>query len=692
MEQIKVSVRIKPNNNNDNKVINLDNNSLSFENDIINNYYFDNIFNDNNSNYDIYKKIVHDNIDVILNGYNFCLFAYGQTDSGKTYTLLGNNINNINNESNNLGVNIYTLKQIFKSIERKEIENKLKFLLHFSYYEIYNDSIYDLLNNSDFEKPLNITENEDKNFVIKNLKEVEISDINSVVELLVIGENKRKYAETIFNNNSSRSHTIMQIKIESLSLDTGICSNSIINLIDLAGSERMDDCNNLKIQKEGKTINKSLFYLTRVINLLGSNSKNMHIPYRNSVLTKILKNYLGGNSLTHILLNIKNDKYCKSESISTLNFGKNARNIVNKIEKNTIIKDINSEMNNIIKKYEEKITILNKTNTDLTRKNNDLLQKYNTKDNNILDTSELKKIFEIVKLYTDKIKKLCYGIINKRKFNISIINTIYNSISDEFNKLSHKYLNNKENNLNSNFTSILESINIFDNKIKKNHNINFKHITNISKSNSKNPYLFSKTMNSDTKNKQKTIFDHKNKSINTISNIKSKNVKLKINKQININITNNIQNSKNIKMHNIYNPNNNIYLSKYKNKKKNSYSSNSVNNTNILNSRYDNSNANVSNSNSLKDMFKKRKLSNNGVASKLLKNIKASNLSLHSNVISNNILTNKIRKIKIKNCVDKYLKNNDNSECKNIKEDNDSCRLDNGKIVNNKIDWNININ
>ena len=177
-----------------------------------------------------------------------------------------------------------------------------------SYYEVYNESIYDLLNGETLDKSLVLYEDGDT-FKVRGLRTAHVNDLTDCLNIMKDGEQNRHYASTRMNHQSSRSHTIFSLKIVRRISET-LEQESLLNFIDLAGSENIsihdkkddDSPSSTKQRKaEGTNINKSLFYLTQVISKLSLNTPQ-HIPYRNSTLTKILRSSLGGNSKTAVIL------------------------------------------------------------------------------------------------------------------------------------------------------------------------------------------------------------------------------------------------------------------------------------------------------------------------------------------------------------------------------------------------------
>ncbi len=333
-------------------------------------FKFDKIFTKEITSEKIYLDICQDIIKGFLKGINGTIFTYGQTTSGKTYTMLGN--------VNYPGILPCSLKNIFDLLELKKKENNFNYTLYCSYIEIYNEIIHDLIGDATGCK---IIEDNNYGLIVSEAQKICITCFEEGVQLKDVGEEKRIYKNTIINEYSSRSHTIFQLFLETSTIDNDNDNNtvynkySLLNLVDLAGSERVnkDENNNNNINSETGYINKSLFALSNVINKLSEN-KNVHIPYRDSKLTRLLSVALGGGSLVTIICNISPSASNYFQTVSTLRFASRAKNIKIKPE-------INEK---IIKKYKEKKKLLEYNNY----KNNIMGYGYNGFNNNIYNILE----------------------------------------------------------------------------------------------------------------------------------------------------------------------------------------------------------------------------------------------------------------------------------------------------------------
>jgi len=298
---------------------------------------FDHVFMDNARNSDVYDKLARPIISGVLNGFHGTLFAYGQTASGKTHTLLG--------VPHEMGLIVHAIHDLFDHIH--DAPEQEEFLIRISYLEIYNENIRDLLCGVDDEKKqddqgnLRIVDDSKRGCTVLGTKEVIVLSPDNVFELLKYGENKRHYGATKMNYTSSRSHAIFRITIECRTTHpdgTDCVQLSNLNLVDLAGSERVSktEATGQRL-KEGASINKSLLILGNVINRLAENKKSAHIPFRDSKLTRLLSNSLGGNAKTAIICTLSPVRTNLEESKGTLNFALRANTIVNNAKKNTVV-------------------------------------------------------------------------------------------------------------------------------------------------------------------------------------------------------------------------------------------------------------------------------------------------------------------------------------------------------------------
>ncbi|XP_019702656.1 kinesin-like protein KIN-12F isoform X1 [Elaeis guineensis] len=274
-------------------------------------------------------------VENCMSGYNSCIFAYGQTGSGKTYTMLGEISELEVSPSPDRGMTPRIFEFLFARIRAEEEsrrDEKLKYNCRCSFLEIYNEQITDLLD--PFSTNLLLREDIRKGVYVENLTEFEVESVNDILKLLMQGAANRKVAATNMNRESSRSHSVFTCVIESR-WEKDSTSNlrfARLNLVDLAGSERQKTSGaEGERLKEAANINKSLSTLGHVIMVLAdvAHGKQRHVPYRDSRLTFLLQDSLGGNSKTMIIANVSPSICSASETLSTLKFAQRARLIQN---------------------------------------------------------------------------------------------------------------------------------------------------------------------------------------------------------------------------------------------------------------------------------------------------------------------------------------------------------------------------
>uniref|UniRef100_A0A6N2LLY1 Kinesin-like protein n=1 Tax=Salix viminalis TaxID=40686 RepID=A0A6N2LLY1_SALVM len=298
-------------------------------------FTFDHVADETVSQEKIFKVSGLPMVENCMGGYNSCMFAYGQTGSGKTHTMLGDIEEGTRRHSVNCGMTPRVFEYLFSRIQKeKEVrkDEKIKFTCKCSFLEIYNEQILDLLDPSSTN--LQIREDVKKGVYVENLKEIEVASARDVLQQLIQGAANRKVAATNMNRASSRSHSVFTCIIESKWESQGVIHHRFarLHLVDLAGSERQKSSGaEGERLKEATNINKSLSSLGLVImNLVSiSNGKPHHVPYRDSKLTFLLQDSLGGNSKTIIIANISPSLCCSLETLSTLKFAQRAKFIKN---------------------------------------------------------------------------------------------------------------------------------------------------------------------------------------------------------------------------------------------------------------------------------------------------------------------------------------------------------------------------
>nr|KYP49832.1 Kinesin-like protein KIF15 [Cajanus cajan] len=274
-------------------------------------------------------------VENCLSGYNSCMFAYGQTGSGKTYTMLGDIEDLDVKPSTQRGMTPRIFEFLFARIQAEEESRRdenLKYNCKCSFLEIYNEQITDLLDPCSTN--LLLREDVKKGVYVENLSEFEVQSVSDIIRLLTQGSANRKVAATNMNRESSRSHSVFTCVIES-TWEKDSTTNyrfARLNLVDLAGSERQKTSGaEGERLKEAANINKSLSTLGHVIMILVdvANGKQRHVPYRDSRLTFLLQDSLGGNSKTMIIANVSPSICCAAETLNTLKFAQRAKLIQN---------------------------------------------------------------------------------------------------------------------------------------------------------------------------------------------------------------------------------------------------------------------------------------------------------------------------------------------------------------------------
>ena len=308
----------------------------------------------------MYAEVGEPVIHQALDGFNSTIFAYGQTGSGKSHSMMGSESDRgiIPRLNDDLWLSVSDALAGFRCPEGEKSE--LKFMISVSFLEIYNEEIKDLLNPS--KKVLKIRESKERGIYVEDLCELIVKDAADVMRLIDQGNTVRRVAATKMNDQSSRSHSCFTLKIEqrtTTELPGGLTREKFVraklNLVDLAGSERADKTGAVgSTLKEGANINKSLMALGNVINALSegaglSEGKVKHIPYRDSRLTRLLQESLGGNARTIMLAAISPADYNYDETLGTLKYAHRAKSIANAVVKNEdqserVINDLKAEI------------------------------------------------------------------------------------------------------------------------------------------------------------------------------------------------------------------------------------------------------------------------------------------------------------------------------------------------------------
>ncbi|XP_067139830.1 kinesin-like protein KIF13A isoform X3 [Centruroides vittatus] len=290
-------------------------------------------FNENDDHYasqeDVYKSLGADILDNAFQGYNACIFAYGQTGSGKSFTMMGS--------EDNKGLIPRMCDALFERVA-KECDTSLTHKVEVSYMEIYNEKVHDLLDPKGTKQTLRVREHNILGPYVDGLSTLAVSSFEEINNLMTEGNKSRTVAATNMNSESSRSHAVFNITLTSSVTDegTGVTGEKVskMSLVDLAGSERAVKTGAVGERlKEGSNINKSLTTLGLVISKLADQAsgkaKDKFVPYRDSVLTWLLKDNLGGNSKTVMVATISPAADNYEETLSTLRYADRAKRIVN---------------------------------------------------------------------------------------------------------------------------------------------------------------------------------------------------------------------------------------------------------------------------------------------------------------------------------------------------------------------------
>ncbi|GFP80330.1 125 kDa kinesin-related protein [Phtheirospermum japonicum] len=322
-------------------------------------FLFDKVFGPSSQQKDLYDQAICPIVFEVLEGYNCTIFAYGQTGTGKTYTMEGGARKKNGEFPSEAGVIPRAVRQIFDILEAQSAEYSMKV----TFLELYNEEITDLLAPEECpkfvddksKKPIALMEDGKGGVFVRGLEEEIVTTANEIYKILEKGSAKRRTAETLLNKQSSRSHSIFSITIhikECTPEGEEMIKCGKLNLVDLAGSENISRSGAREGRaREAGEINKSLLTLGRTINALVEHSG--HVPYRDSKLTRLLRDSLGGKTKTCIIATISPSIHCLEETLSTLDYAHRAKNIKNKPEvnqkmmKSAVIKDLYFEIDRL---------------------------------------------------------------------------------------------------------------------------------------------------------------------------------------------------------------------------------------------------------------------------------------------------------------------------------------------------------
>ena len=282
-------------------------------------FTFDKLYSNDCQQSEIFESVV-EIVDSIMNGYNGTVLAYGQTSAGKSWTMEGPSIWDTASQ----GIIPRSIDRVFDNITKADMN--ISFEVSVSYYEIYCEKLRDLLN--PHQDDMKMRETKNNGFIVQEVTESFCTDKESILRIIEAGKTNRASAPTLMNAESSRSHSILSINVKQKNEATGRVKNGRLFLVDLAGSEKISKTGATGMRlEEAKKINSSLTTLGMVINALCDGSS--HIPYRDSKLTRLLMDSLGGNSKTTLIICCAPEQRHLPETLSTLRFGERAKKIQN---------------------------------------------------------------------------------------------------------------------------------------------------------------------------------------------------------------------------------------------------------------------------------------------------------------------------------------------------------------------------
>ena len=297
-------------------------------------YAFDYVFDQSSDQESVYNHTTKFLIHGVLDGYNATVFCYGQTGSGKTFTMIGT--------PSDPGIMVRVMGDLFVHSALQAKKQGVNYKVIVSFLEVYNENIRDLL--SDVDEYLDLREDPIKGPMVAGITEIEAKNSKEIMNLLHRGNEKRSQQATAANEVSSRSHAVLQVVVESKDRAPGKVAKikvGKLSLVDLAGSERAANTKNRGARLvEGANINRSLLALGNCINALGEKgNKGNFVPYRDSKLTRLLKDSLGGNCRTVMIANISSAESSFEETLNTLKYANRAKNIKTNVQRNEL--DVN---------------------------------------------------------------------------------------------------------------------------------------------------------------------------------------------------------------------------------------------------------------------------------------------------------------------------------------------------------------
>ncbi|XP_062350620.1 kinesin-like protein KIF18A [Cinclus cinclus] len=375
-------------------------------------FMFDAIFDDNSSQLEVFEHTTKNLIDGFLNGYNCTVLAYGATGAGKTHTMLGS--------PEDPGVMYLTMMTLYKRMD--QIKDDKTCDVAVSYLEVYNEQIRDLLVNSG---PLAVREDGQQGVVVQGLTLHQPKSAEEILQMLDYGNKNRTQHPTDVNASSSRSHAVFQIYLRQQDKTASINQNIRIakmSLIDLAGSERANATSAKGARfVEGTNINRSLLALGNVINALADPKSKKHIPYRNSKLTRLLKDSLGGNCRTIMIAAVSPSSLFYDDTYNTLKYANRAKDIKSSLKSNVVSLDSHiSQYAKICIEQKKEILMLKEKLREYEQKQASTLESRNTAElshNQQVEIERYKEILKNVFANREEIRKEYLKVERKLKEN-----------------------------------------------------------------------------------------------------------------------------------------------------------------------------------------------------------------------------------------------------------------------------------
>ncbi|KAG7202940.1 hypothetical protein KM043_010081 [Ampulex compressa] len=397
-------------------------------------FIFDRVFGPTSKQIDVYKAVVSPLLEEVLAGYNCTVFAYGQTGTGKTFTMEGSSNDPALHWQSDTAAGMIprSLSHLFDELRLLEAQ---EYTVRVSFLELYNEELFDLLSANDDASKIRLYEDAAKKgaVIIHGLEEVTVHNKSEVYKILEKGSERRQTAATLMNAHSSRSHTVFSITVhikENTVDGEELLKTGKLNLVDLAGSENVGRSGAVdRRAREAGSINQSLLTLGRVITALVERAP--HIPYRESKLTRLLQESLGGRTKTSIIATISPASINLEETLSTLDYAYRAKNITNRPE-------INQKLSKkaLLKEYTEEIERLRRDLLATRERNGVYLAQDNYNEMQILIDHQGKEIEEKI----NHIKALEETIQNKER--------IFTELESEHHVQTHE-LNKTKSKLNT---------------------------------------------------------------------------------------------------------------------------------------------------------------------------------------------------------------------------------------------------